>query len=303
MHVRETDLSVFPTHTQLDLRRQQQDAFEQMHGKMNAAVLDKHFRPFQRTMTDGERLGFTRCNGNIIAPGDIPYKPWQPKEYHTKEHYQKHPEAFGENERRKAEEAAKMMQSKDYSTNFTKQPPLPHGKSTTTLSPARMWEGNPRHQQQLQQPFGPISGFNGMGYLSPDFVHGKAQGELCPAPKNPPWLQDDGNTSKSRQRFNPSMYSNGVSGLLGLGHNNAHVGPSSLIGASHQSSVEKGAAYPTQKPHKKIYYVPDSTGGHASPYGAKMPSREEGTTSQAAYYHPQRVEALSYGRAHTSMLP
>lgn len=301
MVVRETDYSVFPTHTQVDLRRQQQDSFEHMHGKMNAAVLDKHFRPFQRTMTDGERLGFTRCNGNIIAPGDVPYKPWQPKEYHTKEHFQKRLEAFGEDDRRKTYEAAKMTQANP-TVNFTKQPPHHSGKSMLTLSPARSYEENPRYHQQLQQPLAPISGFRGMGELSPDLIQGKAHGELFPGAKNPPWLQED-NTSKARQRFNPSMYSNGVSGLLGLGHGAPGVGPSSLIGATHQSSVEKGAAYPTQKPHKKIYRVPDSTGGHPSPYGARMPNREEGTTSQAAFYNPRRADALAVGRAHTSMLP
>jgi hypothetical protein len=292
MRVKETDTSVFPTHTQVDLRRQQQEAFEHMNGKLNAAVLDKHFRPPNRTMTQGERQGFTRCNGNIIAPGDVPYKPWEPKSYHTKEHLQSSLDVFGQDERRKASEAIKMMQSKEYFSNFTKQPPHPHGKAMLHI---------PLAEQHVPVE---ISGFRGLGHYSPELVHGKSHGELQPAvQKLPPWLQEDG-ISKHRERHNPSMYSDGVAPLLGRGGNTSS-GPSPQAGDLYDSpsrgqSIERGVAYPAQKSHKKIYHIPDSTGGHASPVGAKIPSREEGTTSQSAFY---RYDALSQGRAHTSMLP
>jgi len=72
-------------------------------------------------------------------------------------------------------------------------------------------------------------------------------------------------------------------------------GPSRSLG-------DKGVWYSKERNHhKKLFHIPDSTGGHPSPAGARLLRREETTNGEA--FQAARLEALAAGRAQTSMLP
>jgi hypothetical protein len=93
----------------------------------------------------------------------------------------------------------------------------------------------------------------------------------------------------------------GIPPVSSFGYHAASTTPQ-LGDSPSRSLSEKGIAYSKDKSqHKKIFHVTDSTGGRASPAGARLAGREETTTGEA--YRMARLEALAAGRAHTSMLP
>lgn len=367
-------MRVFPQVNDRQLREQEQERFASLPGKLNTAVLDTHYVDWTRSKTGDELGGFTRCNGNIIAPPPIPVKPWEPRHFMTKEEWQKDLSVFDAMSRRKDNEAAVMQQSKNYADNFTVQrekkecramvslprerdiimmtlqqqqnsaaPPPPPDASmfSPPLYPTPQPQPYPQpqpqqqyalsHSQQQQQQFvagsspilhhqhsviaslasNGISGFKGLGRVSIDLPHGRAKVETAAGRTSvPPWLQAEAcgpTPQRSPSRVNPSLTSNGVCDVFGVppcsssfGYHGQNNTPTP---ARSESSLNgKGISYAKEtNHHKKIFRIPDSTGGQPSPAGARLLRREETTNGEA--FHAARLEALAAGRAQTSMLP
>lgn len=308
LRVREPSTSVFPAVRDEDLRRQEQERFASLPSTLNRAVLDRHPSTVIQCRSDAELGGFTRCNGNIIAPAPIPYRPWEPKQYGTRESWQKDSSVFSEIERQKQQQVELMQKSRNYADYFSKQPMRRDAKAMVAS-----------HIQLHKVPDdeGVIDGFRGLGQFSPESHHGKAHVEVAAAKQTtvPPWLQQQNSNRSPHRAVNPSMVSVGVCDVFGLPPRLSpppHTYDNSNVSAEYRSSssmglgespsrgvADKGAWYPKEKHHnRKLFHIPDSTGGRPSPAGARMPGRQDTTVGDS-----YRLDALSVGRANTSMLP
>lgn len=300
LRVKETDFAVFPTVRDIDIRRQEQDRFSVLPSRLLHA-LDERSYQFIRTKTDTEKSGFTRCNGNLINPAPIEVKPWEPKRYLTKESWQRDTSVFDEQSRRKAVEAEHMARAKNYFDNFTEQP-RDRSKKAMVLEP---------YHRPASEIKGDIQGFKGLGQFSDGPHGGRGHGQVNPSnmQKLPPWLQEGAAVFHKSPQRNPSMVSDNISMLFGNGGGPSQHGyasgelvTSSTFGESPSRSLgDKGASFAKEISHKKFFPQTSSTGPKPSPVGAHMLRREQ--TTNGEYYSPSRLDALSQGRAYTSMLP
>jgi hypothetical protein len=268
MKVRETDLSVFPKVQFDSKKREVQNLWEQCRNPLNE-MLDR--RQDSQTKVRTFREERLRDNGNLIRPDPVPFQPYKPREYRTKEDFHQMQEKLVHvQEEKKNAIAEHIAQSKNYSDNFSSQ-----GREKVH----RICLNDTRNVSDS------VPGFKGLGQRSHDiFYKGKGSTEYGERYRHTdaPWLQSENPIPARRHNGNTSE---GVLTCL-------------------QEMTPEPARY---KVHKKLFALQTHTGGQPSPPGSFIPQRCETTTaSQFAVdgYTPARSEsALSTIRACTSMLP